>query len=72
MKKLILLALCAVAALLPAAAQGTAAVIEKYTDKSIGGVIVSGVFDVQLAQADGGSRTVGVKVEVLKELKDRT
>lgn len=71
MKKLILLALCAVAALLPAAAQGTTAVIEKYADKAINGVIVSGAFDVQLAQADGGSRTVRAKVEVLKELEDK-
>lgn len=71
MKKLFLLALCALALPLSAAAQGATEVIEKYTDKAIHGVIVSGAFDVQLSQADGGARTVGAKVEIEKELADK-
>lgn len=71
MKKLFLLALCALALLLSAAAQGATEVIEKYADKAIHGVIVSGAFDVQLSQADGGARTVGAKVEIEKELADK-
>lgn len=71
MKKLFLLALCAVAAPLFAAAQEATAVIEKYADKPIRGVIVAGAFDVQLAQADGASRQAGAKVEILKELEDK-
>lgn len=71
MKKLLLLALCAVAAPLFATAQGTTEAIEKYADKTINGVIVAGAFDVQLSQADGGARTVGAKVEIEKELADK-
>lgn len=71
MKKLFLLALCALALPLSAAAQGATEVIEKYADKAIHGVIVSGAFDVQLSQADGGARTVGAKVEIEKELADK-
>ena len=70
MKKLFLLALCAVASPLFAAAQEATAVIEKYADKPIRGVIVAGAFDVQLAQADGASRQAGAKVEILKELEN--
>lgn len=71
MKKLFLLALCALALPLSAAAQGATEVIEKYADKAINGVIISGAFDVQLSQADGGARTVGAKVEIEKELADK-
>lgn len=71
MKKLFLLALCALALPLTAAAQEATEVIEKYGDKAIHGVIVSGAFDVQLSQADGGARTVGAKVEIEKELADK-
>ncbi|WP_298061671.1 DUF2807 domain-containing protein [uncultured Rikenella sp.] len=70
MKKMFLLALCAAVLPVLAAAQETA-VIEKYADKTINGVIVAGAFDVQLAQADGASRTVGAKVEIEKELADK-
>lgn len=71
MKKLFLLALCALALPLSAVAQGATEVIEKYADKAIHGVIVSGAFDVQLSQADDGARTVGAKVEIEKELADK-
>lgn len=70
MKKLFLLALCALAVPLAAAAQETV-VIEKYGDKPINGIIVAGAFDVQLAQADGGARKAGAKVEIIKELEDK-
>lgn len=70
MKKLFLLALCAVALPLAAGAQETV-VIEKYGDKPINGVIVAGAFDVQLSQAGVGARTAGAKVEILKELEDK-
>lgn len=70
MKKLFLLALCTAVLPMLSAAQETA-VIEKYGDKTIRGVIVAGAFDVQLAQADGASRTVGAKVEIEKELADK-
>lgn len=71
MKKLILLALCAIAAPLMGAAQGATTVIEKYADKPIHGIIIAGAFDVQLSQADGMSRKVGAKVEIAKELEDK-
>lgn len=70
MKKLFLLALCAVALPLVTGAQETV-VIEKYGDKPINGVIVAGAFDVQLSQAGVGARTAGAKVEILKELEDK-
>lgn len=70
MKKLFLLALCAVALPFVAAAQETV-VIEKYKDKPIRGIIVAGAFDVQLSQAGVGARTAGAKVEILKELEDK-
>lgn len=71
MKKLILLTLCAMVAPLFAAAQGATTVIEKYADKPIRGIIIAGAFDVQLSQADGASRKVGAKVEILKEVEDK-
>lgn len=69
MKKLFLLALCAVAPFF-ARAQETV-VLEKYADKPINGIIVAGAFDVQLAQAGVGARSAGAKVEILKELEDK-
>ena len=67
MKKLFLLAVCALVAPLFAAAQEATTVIEKFGDKTIKGVIIAGAFDVQLSQADGSSRKVGAKVEILKD-----
>lgn len=71
MKKLFLLAVCALVAPLFAAAQEATTVIEKFGDKTIKGVIIAGAFDVQLSQADGSSRKVGAKVEILKEVEDK-
>ncbi len=45
--------------------------IEKYADKPIRGVIVAGAFDLQVQQADGPSKTVGARVEILRELEDK-
>ncbi|MCH5305219.1 MAG: DUF2807 domain-containing protein [Rikenella sp.] len=70
MKKLFLAALCAAALPLSAAAQETAT-IEKFADRRINGLIVSGAFDVQLAQADGSSRQAGAKVEIEQEAADQ-
>lgn len=46
-------------------------VIEQYADRPIRGVIIAGAFDVQLQQADGPSKTVGARVEILRELEDK-
>lgn len=70
MKKLILAVLCTLGISLSAEAQETMT-IEKYGDRQINGIIVAGAFDVQLAQADGGSRKVGAKVEIEQELADK-
>ncbi len=70
MKKLFLVALCAMGMLRWGAAQEST-VVEKYADRQINGVIVSGAFDVQLAQADGGSKKAGAKVEIERELADK-
>ncbi|MDE5945378.1 MAG: DUF2807 domain-containing protein [Rikenella sp.] len=70
MKKLFLAVLWAVGLPLFATAQETTT-IEKYGDRTINGIIVAGAFDVQLAQADGGARTVGAKVEIERELADK-
>lgn len=70
MKKLFLVALCALGLTRWATAQETTT-IEKYGDRAINGIIVAGAFDVQLAQADGGARSVGAKVEIERELADK-
>lgn len=69
MKKFLIAALCAIIAPLASQAQ-TTTTIEKYQDKPIHGLIVSGAFDVQLRQAKGENKN-GAKIEIENELADK-
>ncbi|WP_300828895.1 DUF2807 domain-containing protein [uncultured Rikenella sp.] len=64
--------LCGWLAFVPRCAEAQeSVVVEKYADKPIRGVIIAGAFDLQLQQADGASKQVGAKVEILRELEDK-